>query len=93
MHLFLPLSLCLLFVTSSVYAEKVVVEKIVSDATAIETIVFESTSAHSQRVSTSSSSSTSSVSSNSKHVIVVDDVLKSDSGEQVAQLSQDSSKR
>ncbi|WP_060981691.1 L,D-transpeptidase family protein [Vibrio splendidus] len=93
MHLFWSLSLCLLFVTSSVYAEKVVVEKIVSDATAIETIVFESTSAHSQRVSTSSSNSTSSVSSNSKHVIVVDDVLKSDSGEQVAQLSQDSSKR
>ncbi|WP_135385658.1 L,D-transpeptidase family protein [Vibrio tasmaniensis] len=93
MRLFLPLSLCLLFVASSVQAEKVVVEKIISDATAIETIVFESKPAHSQRVSTSSSNSTSSVISNSKHVIIVDDVLSSNSGEQVAQLSQGSSKR
>ncbi|WKY59793.1 L,D-transpeptidase family protein [Vibrio sp. SNU_ST1] len=93
MRLLLPLSLCLLFVASSVQAEKVVVEKIISDATAIETIVFESKPAHSQRVSTSSSNSSSSVISNSKHVIIVDDVLKSGSDEKVAQLSQGSPKR
>lgn len=42
MHLFLPLSLCLLFMASNANAEQVVVEKIVSDETAIETIIFES---------------------------------------------------
>ncbi|WP_086967544.1 L,D-transpeptidase family protein [Vibrio coralliirubri] len=93
MRLFLPLSLCLLFMASNANAEQVVVEKIVSDATAIETIVFESAPAHSQRVSTSSSNSTSSTSSSSKHVIIVDDVLNSSPDEQVAQLSQGSSKR
>ncbi|MFA0349438.1 murein L,D-transpeptidase family protein [Vibrio sp. 10N.222.55.C6] len=93
MRLFLPLSLCLLFVASNANAEQVVVEKIVSDATAIETIVFESAPAHSQRVSTSSSNSTSSTSSNSEHVIIVDDVLNSSPDEKVAQFSQGSSKR
>ena len=93
MRLLLPLSLCLLFIASNANAEQVVVEKIVSDATAIETIVFESAPAHSQRVSTSSSNSTSSSSSNSEHVIIVDDVLNSRSDEKVAQLSQGSSKR
>ncbi|MEZ8720257.1 murein L,D-transpeptidase family protein [Vibrio pomeroyi] len=71
-------------------AKKVVVEKIVSDATAIETIVFESAPSHSQRVSTSSSSSAG---AQSQHVIIVDDVLNNDSDKQVAQLSQGSSKR
>ncbi|MFA0113929.1 murein L,D-transpeptidase family protein [Vibrio sp. 10N.261.46.E11] len=93
MRLFWSLLLCLLFVVPNANAEQVVVEKIVSDATAIETIVFESAPAHSQRVSTSSSNSTSSVISNFKHVIIVDDVLSRNSGEQVAQLSQGSSKR
>ncbi|CDT48494.1 conserved hypothetical protein [Vibrio coralliirubri] len=93
MRLLLPLSLCLLLMASNANAEQVVVEKIVSDATAIETIVFESAPAHSQRVSTSSSNSTSSTSSNSEHVIIVDDVLNSRSDEKVAQLSQGSSKR
>ncbi|MEZ9839188.1 murein L,D-transpeptidase family protein [Vibrio sp. 10N.261.52.C11] len=93
MRLFLPLSLCLLFVASNANAEQVVVEKIVSDATAIETIVFESAPAHSQRVSTSSSNSTSSTSSNSEHVIIVDEVLNSSPDEKVAQFSQGSSKR
>ncbi|CDU14037.1 L,D-transpeptidase family protein [Vibrio coralliirubri] len=93
MRLFLPLSLCLLFMASNANAEQVVVEIIVSDATAIETIVFESAPAHSQRVSTSSSNSTSSTSSNSEHVIIVDDVLNSSLDEKVAQLSQGSSKR
>ncbi|MEZ8296948.1 murein L,D-transpeptidase family protein [Vibrio splendidus] len=93
MRLLLPLSLCLVFIASNANAEQVVVEKIVSDATAIETIVFESAPAHSQRVSTSSSNSTSSTSSNSEHVIIVDDVLNSSSDEKVAQLSQGSSKR
>ena len=93
MRLFLPLSLCLLFMASNTNAEQIVVEKIVSDATAIETIVFESASAHSQRVSTSSSNSAPSSSSNSKHVIIVDDARKSGADEKVAQLSQGSSKR
>ncbi|CAK2091008.1 L,D-transpeptidase family protein [Vibrio crassostreae] len=87
MRLFWSLLLCLLFVVPNANAEQVVVEKIVSDATAIETIVFESAPAHSQRVSTSLSNS------NSKHVIIVDDVLSSNSGEQVAQLFQGSSIR
>ncbi|KAB0461837.1 L,D-transpeptidase family protein [Vibrio kanaloae] len=93
MRLLLPLSQCLVFIASNANAEQVVVEKIVSDATAIETIVFESAPAHSQRVSTSSSNSTSSISSNSEHVIIVDDVLNSSPDEKVAQLSQGSSKR
>jgi len=80
-----PLSLCLLFFTSLAYAEKLVVEKIVSDATAIETIVFESAPSHSNRTPTSS------VTANSKHVIVMDDVLEGDSQQKVAQLSQRSS--
>ncbi|TKG03319.1 L,D-transpeptidase family protein [Vibrio sp. F13] len=85
MRLFLPLSLCLLFVASNANAEQVVVEKIVSDATAIETIVFESAPSHSNRTPTSS------VTSNSKHVIVMDDALEGDSQQKVAQLSQRSS--
>ncbi|MEZ8463720.1 murein L,D-transpeptidase family protein [Vibrio splendidus] len=85
MRLFLPLSLCLLFFTSLVYAEKLVVEKIVSDATAIETIVFESVPSHSNRTPTSS------VTANAKHVIVMDDALEGDSQQKVAQLSQRSS--
>ncbi|MEZ9448205.1 murein L,D-transpeptidase family protein [Vibrio splendidus] len=85
MRLIWPLSLCLLFFTSLAYAEKLVVEKIVSDATAIETIVFESAPSHSNRTPTSS------VTSNSKHVIVLDDALEGDSQQKVAQLSQRSS--
>ncbi|MBB1466287.1 L,D-transpeptidase family protein [Vibrio sp. SG41-7] len=85
MRLIWPLSLCLLFFTSLAYAEKLVVEKIVSDATAIETIVFESAPSHSNRTPTSS------VTANSKHVIVMDDVLEGDSQQKVAQLSQRSS--
>ncbi|MEZ8439292.1 murein L,D-transpeptidase family protein [Vibrio splendidus] len=85
MRLIWPLSLCLLFFTSLVYAEKLVVEKIVSDATAIETIVFESAPSHSNRTPTSS------VTANSKHVIVMDDALEGDSQQKVAQLSQRSS--
>ena len=85
MRLIWPLSLCLLFSTSLAYAEKLVVEKIVSDATAIETIVFESAPSHSSRTPTSS------VTSNSKHVIVMDDALEGDSQQKVAQLSQRSS--
>ncbi|MEZ9265802.1 murein L,D-transpeptidase family protein [Vibrio splendidus] len=85
MRLIWPLSLCLLFFTSLAYAEKLVVEKIVSDATAIETIVFESAPSHSNRTTTSS------VTSNSKHVIVMDDALEGDSQQKVAQLSQRSS--
>lgn len=105
MRLFLPLSLYLLFASSLVYsatssatdapqyvkppaAQKLVVEKIVSDATAIETIVFESAPSRSQYVSTSPARS------NSKNVIIVDDVLESGSDDnKVAQLSQGSSKR
>ncbi|MEZ9159640.1 murein L,D-transpeptidase family protein [Vibrio lentus] len=71
-------------------AQKLVVEKIVSDATAIETIVFESASSHSQALSTSPKSASS------NNVIVVDDVLESgsdDNKNKVAQLSQGSSKR
>ncbi|MFS1948314.1 L,D-transpeptidase family protein [Vibrio lentus] len=71
-------------------AQKLVVEKIVSDATAIETIVFESASSHAQALSTSPTSV------NSNNVIVVDDVLESgsdDNKNKVAQLSQGSSKR
>lgn len=85
MRLIWPLSLCLLFFTSLVYAEKLVVEKIVSDATAIETIVFESAPSHSNRTPTSS------VTANAKHVIVMDDALEGDSQQKVAQLSQSSS--
>ncbi|MCF7484366.1 MULTISPECIES: L,D-transpeptidase family protein [Vibrio] len=85
MRLIWPLSLCLLFFTSLVYAEKLVVEKIVSDATAIETIVFESAPSHSNRTPTSS------VTANAKHVIVMDDALEGDSQQKVAQLSQRSS--
>ncbi|MEZ8320680.1 L,D-transpeptidase family protein [Vibrio splendidus] len=85
MRLIWPLSLCLLFFTSLVYAEKLVVEKIVSDATAIETIVFESAPSHSNRTPTSS------VTANAKHVIVTDDALEGDSQQKVAQLSQRSS--
>ncbi|MEZ8412577.1 murein L,D-transpeptidase family protein [Vibrio splendidus] len=85
MRLIWPLSLCLLFFTSLAYAEKLVVEKIVSDATAIETIVFESAPSHSNRTPTSS------VTANSKHVIVMDDALEGDSQQKVAQLSQRSS--
>ena len=85
MRLIWPLSLCLLFSTSLAYAEKLVVEKIVSDATAIETIVFESAPSHSNRTPTSS------VTSNSKHAIVMDDALEGDSQQKVAQLSQRSS--
>jgi len=80
-----PLSLCLLFFTSLAYAEKLVVEKIVSDATAIETIVFESAPSYSNRTPTSS------VTANSKHVIVMDDAVEGDSQQKVAQLSQRSS--
>ncbi|OED62191.1 hypothetical protein A165_22560 [Vibrio tasmaniensis ZS-17] len=71
-------------------AQKLVVEKIVSDATAIETIVFESAPSHAQALSTSPTSA------NSNNVIVVDDVLESgsdDNKNKVAQLSQGSSKR
>ncbi|MFA0550142.1 murein L,D-transpeptidase family protein [Vibrio lentus] len=71
-------------------AQKLVVEKIVSDATAIETIVFESAPSHSQALSTSPTSASS------NNVIVVDDVLESgsdDNKNKVAQLSQGSSKR
>ncbi|MCB5361097.1 L,D-transpeptidase family protein [Vibrio lentus] len=71
-------------------AQKLVVEKIVSDATAIETIVFESAPSHAQALSTSPASA------NSNNVIVVDDVLESgsdDNKNKVAQLSQGSSKR
>ena len=39
-------------------AQKLVVEKIVSDATAIETIVFESAPSHAQALSTSPTSAT-----------------------------------
>ena len=85
MRLIWPLSLCLLFFTSLVYAEMLVVEKIVSDATAIETIVFESAPSHSNRTPTSS------VTANAKHVIVTDDALEGDSQQKVAQLSQRSS--
>ncbi|MDH5931973.1 L,D-transpeptidase family protein [Vibrio splendidus] len=85
MRLIWPLSLCLLFFTSLAYAEKLVVEKIVSDATAIETIVFESAPSHSNRTPTSS------VTANAKHVIVMDDALEGDSQQKVAQLSQRSS--
>ncbi|MFA0574916.1 murein L,D-transpeptidase family protein [Vibrio splendidus] len=85
MRLIWPLSLCLLFFTSLAYAEKLVVEKIVSDATAIETIVFESAPSHSNRTPASS------VTANSKHVIVMDDALEGDSQQKVAQLSQSSS--
>ncbi|MDP2502287.1 hypothetical protein BCT47_04440 [Vibrio splendidus] len=85
MRLIWPLSLCLLFFTSLVYAEKLVVEKIVSDATAIETIVFESAPSHSNRTPTSS------VTANAKHVIVMDDALEGDSQQKVARLSQRSS--
>lgn len=116
MRWFLPLSLYLLFASSLVYSatssatdapqyvkppaaqkpevQKLVVEKIVSDATAIETIVFESAPSRSQDVSTSPARS------NSKNVIVVDDVLESgsdnnsdDNKNKIAQLSQGSSKR
>ncbi|PMN48925.1 hypothetical protein BCT31_22135 [Vibrio lentus] len=69
--------------------QKLVVEKIVSDATAIETIVFESAPSHAQALSTSPTSV------NSNNVIVVDDVLESgsdDNKNKVAQLSQGSSK-
>ena len=73
-------------------ARKLVVEKIVSDATAIETIVFESAPSHAL--------STSPTSANSNNVIVVGDVLESgsddnsnDNKNKVAQLSQGSSKR
>lgn len=72
--------------------QKLVVEKIVSEATAIETIVFESAPSHSQVLSTSPTKS--------NNVIVVDDVLESgsddnsnDNKNKVAQLSQGSSKR
>ncbi|MEZ9247376.1 murein L,D-transpeptidase family protein [Vibrio lentus] len=71
-------------------AQKLVVEKIVSDATAIETIVFESAPSHAQALSTSPTSASS------NNVIVVDDVLESgsdDNKNKVAQLSQGSSKR
>ncbi|PMH03290.1 L,D-transpeptidase family protein [Vibrio lentus] len=71
-------------------ARKLVVDKIVSDATAIETIVFESAPSHVQALSTSPTSA------NSNNVIVVDDVLESgsdDNKNKVAQLSQGSSKR
>ncbi|MFA0419292.1 hypothetical protein AB4529_17715, partial [Vibrio splendidus] len=85
MRLIWPLSLCLLFFTSLAYAEKLVVEKIVSDATAIETIVFESAPSHSNRTPTSS------VTANSKYVIVMDDTLEGGSQQKVAQLSQRSS--
>ncbi|MEZ9673018.1 L,D-transpeptidase family protein [Vibrio lentus] len=69
-------------------AQKLVVDKIVSDATAIETIVFESAPSHAL--------STSPTSANSNNVIVIDDVLESgsdDNKNKVAQLSQGSSKR
>jgi len=73
--------------TQKSQAQKLVVEKIVSDATAIETIVFESATSHSNRTPTSS------VTENSKHVIVLDDALEGDSQQKVGQLSQGSSKR
>ena len=91
MRPFLPLSLCLFLMSPIVLAEKVVVEKIVSDATAIETIVFESAPAHSQRISTSSPNSTDT--SKSKHVIDVDEALGEDQPTQIAQLAKGSSKR
>ncbi|OMO27369.1 L,D-transpeptidase family protein [Vibrio lentus] len=74
--------------TQKSQAQKLVVEKIVSDATAIETIVFESAPSRTRS------------SENSNNVIVVDDVLESgsddnsnDNKNKVAQLSQGSSKR
>ena len=91
MRLFLPLSLCLFLMSPLAHAEKVVVEKIVSDATAIETIVFESAPAHSQRISTSSPNSTDT--SISKHVIDVDEVLGEGQSTHIAQLAQGSSQR
>lgn len=90
MRPFLPLSLCLFLMSPLAHAEKSVVEKIVSDATAIETIVFESALAHSQRISTSSPNSTST--SKSKHVIDVIDVGE-DQSTHIAQLAQGSSQR
>lgn len=91
MRPFLSLSLCLFLIAPLAHAEKVIVEKIVSDATAIETIVFESAPAHSQRISTSSPNSSGS--SKSKHVIDVDKALGGESDTQVAQLFQSSSQR
>ena len=91
MRPFLTLSLCLFLMTSLAHAEKVVVEKIVSDATAIETIVFESAPAHSQRISTSFPNSIDT--SKSKHVIDVDEALGEDQSTQIAQLAQGSSRR
>ena len=76
MRPFLSLSPYLSLVTSLTHAEKVVVEKIVSDATAIETIVFELAPAHSQRISTSFPNSTDT--SKSKHMIDVDEALGED---------------
>ncbi|PMG37385.1 hypothetical protein BCU97_11170 [Vibrio splendidus] len=74
--------------TQKSQAQKLVVEKIVSDATAIETIVFELAPSHSQALSTSPTSV------NSNNVIVVGDALESGSDDnKVAQLSQGSSKR
>ncbi|WP_372257349.1 L,D-transpeptidase family protein [Vibrio kanaloae] len=75
----------------SVYGKKLVVEKIVSDAIAIETMVFES--------DPSNRATTSSVTTNPKHVTVfTDGTLKNnsaegDSSQQIAQLSQRASRR
>ncbi|WP_436410874.1 L,D-transpeptidase family protein [Vibrio kanaloae] len=75
----------------SVYGKKLVVEKIASDAIAIETMVFES--------APSNRATTSSVTTNPKHVTVLtggtlkNNSAEGDSSQQIAQLSQRSSRR
>ena len=74
-----------------VYGNKLVVEKIVSDATAIETIVFESAPSQSSRTPTSS------VSVPPKPILNQDShkngVIQNTNSEQFAQLSQGTSRR
>ncbi|WP_299690352.1 L,D-transpeptidase family protein [uncultured Vibrio sp.] len=88
MRLFWVLSMWL-FSALFAYADKLVVEKIVSDATAIESIVLESAPSSSRHEAVAINDPMSAASLTSKHVVVEGDTaIEGDSNPEVAQLSQ-----